>query len=374
MELSGSNNNTFMTTHQEAASGVTKDVTNAPSTSNNAGILLDWTLFDGLNMFVSKKMFSTLESLGENGTRIVMEQTVSDVMFAYFGIIQLKKMVLVLQDAVDLSMQRKRIAEAKLSLGAGSNLMLLQSTVDLNADSTALIQQITSLKNTKADFNRILARDPAVSFDIMDSIRLIRILHYDSLLIRSLSQNTEIIAARLDQYLSSLCIRDAQSDRYPTLNLTGGYNYNEFRSQTGYIAYNRSFGPSIGLTLSYNLFDGMNVNRTIRNARISLNSSDVALQDAESSLRTSLLKRYNEYRLNLEIIRMQLSNVKIAKENVDVAFEKYKLGSLNDVELREIQKKLIEAQYELILSRFEAKRAEIDLLRLSGSLLKTSFF
>ena len=211
-----------MTTHQEAASGVTKDVTNAPSTSNNAGILLDWTLFDGLNMFVSKKMFSTLESLGENGTRIVMEQTVSDVMFAYFGIIQLKKMVLVLQDAVDLSMQRKRIAEAKLSLGAGSNLMLLQSTVDLNADSTALIQQITSLKNTKADFNRILARDPAVSFDIMDSIRLIRILHYDSLLIRSLSQNTEIIAARLDQYLSSLCIRDAQSDRYPTLSLTGG--------------------------------------------------------------------------------------------------------------------------------------------------------
>jgi outer membrane protein TolC len=363
-----------MTTHQEAASGVTKDVTNAPSTSNNAGILLDWTLFDGLNMFVSKKMFSTLESLGENGTRIVMEQTVSDVMFAYFGIIQLKKMVLVLQDAVDLSMQRKRIAEAKLSLGAGSNLMLLQSTVDLNADSTALIQQITSLKNTKADFNRILARDPAVSFDIMDSIRLIRILHYDSLLIRSLSQNTEIIAARLDQYLSSLGIRDAQSDRYPTLSLTGGYNYNEFRSQTGYIAYNRSFGPSIGLTLSYNLFDGMNVNRTIRNARISLNSSDVALQDAESSLRTSLLKRYNEYRLNLEIIRMQLSNVKIAKENVDVAFEKYKLGSLNDVELREIQKKLIEAQYELILSRFEAKRAEIDLLRLSGSLLKTSFF
>jgi outer membrane protein TolC len=118
----------------------------------------------------------------------------------------------------------------------------------------------------------------------------------------------------------------------------------------------------------------MNVNRTIRNARISLNSSDVALQDAESSLRTSLLKRYNEYRLNLEIIRMQLSNVKIAKENVDVAFEKYKLGSLNDVELREIQKKLIEAQYELILSQFEAKRAEIDLLRLSGSLLKTSFF
>ena len=90
----------------------------------------------------------------------------------------------------------------------------------------------------------------------------------------------------------------------------------------------------------------------------------------EQEVRLNLLKLYNEYLSNLQIVKMQLTNVDVATENVNVAFEKYKLGSINDIELREIQKKLIEAQYQLILSSFQAKQAEIGLYRLSGELLE----
>jgi len=368
--LNGNNNNTYLTTHQETTSGTTKDLSNAPSNNLNAGIALNWTLFDGLNMFVSKKMFDILDDLGQNGTRLVVEQTVQEIMLGYYGIIQLKKMVMVREQAVDLSMQRKRIAEAKLLLGAGSNLMLLQSTVDLNADSTALIQQITSLQNTKTDFNRLLARDPQWLFDIADSIQLADTLQFDTLLAQALRQNAQLIAARYNLSYAGQSVRQAQSARYPTLSLTGAYNYSELRSQTGFLAYNRSYGPSFGFNLSYTLFDGMNINRTISNAKILLNSGETELKDAESFLKTSLVKIFTQYRASLEIIRMQLSNVRVARENVDVAFEKYKLGSINDVELREIQKKLIEAQYELLLSQYEARKAEVELLRMSGNLLK----
>jgi len=369
LTLNGANNNSFQTTHQETASGSTKDVVNAPSMTFNAGIALSWTLFDGFNMFVSKKMLGTLEDLGQTGTRIVMEQTIQDIMLTYYGIIQQKKMVLVRKQAVDLSLQRKRIAEAKLSLGAGSNLMLLQSTVDLNADSTALIQQITALNNSRTDFNRLLAREPATRFDIQDSISLRDTLILDTLLKQALAQNTVLIDARYRLQYAGLEVRQMQADRYPAVNLTGGYNYNELHSQTGYLTFNQSHGFSIGVNLSMNLFDGMNVNRRIRNARILLNSSETELQDAELRLKADLIKIYDQYLTNLEIIRMQLSNVRVAGENVDVAFEKYKLGSINDIELREIQKKLIEAQYELLLSQFEAKKAEVELIRISGNLL-----
>jgi outer membrane protein TolC len=67
---------------------------------------------------------------------------------------------------------------------------------------------------------------------------------------------------------------------------------------------------------------------------------------------------------------MQLANVEVARENVNIAFEKYKLGSINDIELREIQQKLIDAEYQLISSQFEAKKAEVEIDRLSGELLK----
>jgi len=369
LTLGATQNNTISTTHQEQFSGVTKDISNAKNNTLNVGLQLNWTLFDGLNMFVSKKMLGVLEELGENGTRIVVEGTVSDIILSYYGIIQLGKLVRVAQDAVDLSMQRRRIAEAKLSLGAGSQLMLLQSTVDLNADSTRLIQQKTTLANARITFNRLLARDVATPFAIRDSIRLNEPGAYDSILITSLKQNSRLIAARLNQDLMRLGVRQSQSDRYPQLNFTAGYSYNTLNSQTGFLQYNQSYGPSYGFNLSYTLFNGFNVNRAIKNARILMNSGDVELQDAKEDLCASLQKEYNQYCSNLEVVRLQLSNVVVANENVTIAFEKYKLGSINDIELREIQKKLIDAEYELISAQFEAKKAEVELSRLSGSLL-----
>ncbi|MEI7896243.1 MAG: TolC family protein [bacterium] len=374
LDLNASQNNTISTTHQEQFSGTVKDVANGKSNTLNVGAQLNWTLFDGLNMFVSKKMLGVLEDLGENGTRIVVEGTVSDISLTYYGIIQMKKLVRVARDAVDLSMQRKRIAAAKVSLGSGSQLMLLQSTVDLNADSTRLIRQLVILANTHADLNQLLARDPATPFEIHDSILLGLPRPYDTILAEASRQNSQLIAARLNQSLSSLGVRQAQSDRYPRLNLTAGYNYGTLSSQSGFLQYNRSYGPSYGLTLTYSLFNGFNVNRAVKNAKILMNSGEIEVQDAMLVLQTNLYKIHREFLANLEIVKMQLANVEVAGENVNIAFEKYKLGSINDIELREIQQKLIDAEYQLISSQVEAKKAEVELDRLSGELLKKPGF
>lgn len=367
--LTGVQLSTISTTHQQQFSGVTKDVSNAQSNSFNAGVQLNWTLFDGMNMFVSKKMLGTMEDLGENGTRIVVEGIVSDIILTYYSIVQVGKLVRVAQDAVDLSMQRKRIALAKLSLGSGSQLMLLQSTVDLNADSTNLIKQLASLANTKADFNRLLAQDVTTPLFIQDTIILNTPFQYDSLLRKALIQNSAIISARMNQEIARLGIKEAQSNLYPKLGFNANYSYNLQNSATGFLQFNRSYGPSFGFNLSYNIFNGFNVSREIKNAKIYLNSGEIEVKDNEQDIHLSLVKLYNDYRSNLEIVRMQLTNVDVAKENVNVAFEKYKLGSINDIELREIQQKLIDAEYQLILSTFDAKRAEIGLYRLSGQLL-----
>jgi outer membrane protein len=370
LELNASQNNTISTTHQEQFSGTVKDVSNGKSNALNVGAQLNWTLFDGLNMFVNKRMFGVLEELGENGTRIVLEGTVSDICLSYYSIVQLKKLVRVAQDAVDLSMQRKRIAGAKVSLGAGSQLMLLQSTVDLNADSTRLIRQLVMLANARADFNQLLCREPATPFEINDSILLNVPKPYDSLLTEALKQNSRLTAVRLNQDLTRLGVRQAQAGRYPQLNFNAGYGYSTLNSQSGFLQYNQSYGPSYGLSLTYNLFNGFNVNRAVKNAKILMNSGEIEVEEAGLTLKNSLFKIHQEFNANLEIVKMQLANVGVARENVSIAFEKYQLGSINDIELREIQQKLIDAEYQLISSQFEAKKAEVELDRLSGELLK----
>jgi outer membrane protein TolC len=118
------------------------------------------------------------------------------------------------------------------------------------------------------------------------------------------------------------------------------------------------------------LFDGFNTGRNIRNADIGVGSADLKLKETELDLRTTLFSTYENYRMNLAIIRLETSNCKAAKTNVEVAVEKYKLGSISDLELREIQVKYIDAQFQLVLAQYRAKSAETELLRMTGGLLK----
>jgi outer membrane protein len=368
LNLSGTQNNLITNTYQETFSGTVKDINGATNRTLNAGVQLTWTLFDGMSMFVNKDMLNEWEDMGQIEARMTIEATVSNIILAYYGIIQQERLVLVMQDAANLSLERKKIMEARVSIGSGSGMALLQSTVDLNTDSINLIQAQASVQQSRAEFNHLLALGPDIPFNLDDSIVLNHSLSYDSLLASARSQNNEILIARNNLDLSTLTLKSEQSYRYPKLNFNAGYNYSQLQSETGYAKYSQNLGPSFGLTLTYPLFDGFNVNRNIKNARIGINSSENQLQETDLTVQTELFRLWIDYLTNLNVVRIELINQDVARENVDIAFEKYRLGTISDIDLRETQKKYIDAQYELLLSQFQAKRAEIELLRVSGEL------
>jgi outer membrane protein TolC len=368
--LSATQNNTITTTHQEMFNGDVKDINNAHNSTLNAGVLLTWTLFDGFSMFTNKSTLNVLEQMGDTEARLTIENTVSAIINNYYGIIQQQKMIQVLRDAVGLSLQRKQIAEAKLALGSGSQLTLLQSTVDLNSDSTDLLREMASLQGIKADLNRLLGRDPEIACHVVDTIILNNDLSYGTLLEKARSQNAELRIADQNKELSLLSLKNARSQRYPSLTFQAGYNYNKLNSQTGFLQFNRSLGPSYGVTASYPIFNGFNISREIRNATIELSNSENQFLDTELDVHNNLFKLYIAYTSNIQVVRLQTVNQDVARENVNVAFEKYRLGAISDIDLRETQKKFIDAQYQLLLSQFQSKQAEVELLRISGELVK----
>jgi outer membrane protein len=371
IEANAGQNYTISTTNSKYLTGAEKNVQNATGKNFNAGVVLDWTLFDGFRMFISKDMLETLDAMGQTQARIAVESTIGQIIITYFGIVQEKKLVQALREAAQLSLDRKRIADAKISIGSGSKLMLLQSTVDLNTDSTRLLKEITALKNLKADLNLLIGREPEIFFDVTDTINLTHVISYDDLLTKTLTGNAELMMARNDQYMAELAVKNARSDRYPRLSFSGGYSYAQLNSQSGFLEYNKAYGPNYGFTLSYRLFDGFNINRNIKNAEIESGSSIVRFRQTDIDIRSQLYKMYNEYLLNLDVVALEKTNRAVAKENVEVALEKYKLGSISDIDLREIQNKYLDSQYQLLLSEFQAKQAEIQLMRISGDLYQS---
>ncbi len=345
-----------------------QEVEGAKSTSTSAGAQLDWTIFDGLRMFTSYERLKELESLGKQEARLTIEQTVSQIIAAFYNIVQLKKSYSVLENTVEISQERIRIAETQRDLGSGSEYDLIQARADLNADSAALIRQEVALNDAKILLNEILARNVQQQFDVSEDILLREQLTYVDLEQKSLTNNLELSVARTNQEIAELEAKEIKSERYPEISVNLGYSYGKSELGSGFLEFSESDGINYGISASVDLFDGFNLNRRVANAKIALKNSELALDQQRKQVEGGLSRAYQNYANALKLVDLESKNLKYAEQSVDIALERFRLGTINSIELREAQRTLISAENRLIQAQYEAKVAETELLRLSGQL------
>jgi len=75
------------------------------------------------------------------------------------------------------------------------------------------------------------------------------------------------------------------------------------------------------------------------------------------------------YRNNLELSNLEEDNLEAARDNYEIAMERYRLGELSGIELREAQNNLLGAEERLLQAQFNTKLCEISLLQISGQIL-----
>jgi outer membrane protein len=350
------------------------DATNKQSTSLTAAATVDWTLFNGMAMFTSKAQLAELEKMGDNDLRMMIENTVASVIMNYYALVQFKQMEAVLQQAIQLSLERKRLAEMKLRLGSGSELDLLQAIVDMHADSSTLILQQNQVRTVKVEINKLMVRDVETDFEVANEIPYSDTLKYHSIVQQTIAQSPQMMAARYNARLAMLDVRQARSVFYPVVGVFGGYSYTGSNSQAGLVSDNTSYGLNYGATVTLNLFNGLNNINNLKNAKLMSENADLTAKQTELNLRGDVAQLYDDYRTALMLVGFETDNVRIARENTAIAFEKYNLGAMTDIDLRTTQQKLLDAERRLLTAQYEAKNREIELRVISGSLMKNLGF
>lgn len=368
LDVTGARTISINNSHAEYFDGRVRDVPKAQTNNQSAGIQLSWTIFDGMNMFIQRDKLNELEQLSNTQLRGVIENTVAQVSRVYYDIAVQQKILDLYHEALKISTQRKEFAKARLDLGSGSQLTFLQATVDMNADSANYMKQLAVVKNSVSDLNLLLCRDLKTPVLVEKNIPVEQTLLYDDLWNKVQTQSPDLQEARSAINLASLATRELKTTRLPRLSLNTGYSYSKSQSDVGVFTSNRNVGFSAGLTLNYNIFNGFTNNQKLKVARI---REESAVQDAELqklTLEADLQQIYTDFTTNLRLVSFEKENMQFARLNWDIAQEKYKLGALNDVELRETQKKLFDAENRLLQSLFKCKSAEIELKRISGQL------
>jgi len=369
LQASANQGGSMTSSQQEYFNGSVNDQSNAISRSSSSGVTLNWTLFDGFQMFATRTKLSELNDLSSREARRVVENTVTDIVNEYYNIVRQLQRLQVRRDALEISRARLEIARSKQELGSGSGLEVMQARADLNADSSALKRQQVSLANAKTALNELLARDLALEFQVVDSIPLQSQMPLADLRERLYRQNSELRQAEIRHRVDQLQLREIQAERYPELSLNLGYDFSRSRSESGFLKSNRSTGYNVGLSATVSLFNGFNVNRRVQNAHIRAQNSQYRLLDVRNRLESRLRQVYERYQSSLELVELERENVGVARQTVEIAREKYQLGTITPLELREAQNAFIEAENRLVDARYEAKSAELQLLQLSGQIL-----
>jgi outer membrane protein len=329
---------------------------------------LDWTLFDGLRMFSNYRRLGEIERLGETLSTVEVENTISDIIRAYYEIVRQEKLLDVLENSVEISEERYSIAQTKRELGSGSEYELLLARSDLNADRAELIRQQVILNNLRLDLIRILDLDSDSEFAVADDIELSDLMTLDTLYPMFTENNRQIEAARIRTSISDLELRDTRRERLPEVSLNAGYTFSREETRNNFLLLDRTDGFYVGVTARFNIFDGFNTNRRVQTAKIRNKNEEIRLNEQLKDLEIFFLSEFKNYESAIDLIELENENLQLAEDALEIALEQFRLATITSVELRETQNILINTENRLIDAQFEAKISETELMRLSGIL------
>ena len=337
----------------------------------DVGVDLNWTIFDGFNISTTYKQLKLLEEQGKTNTRIALEDFIANLAAEYYNFVQQKIRMKNLLYAVRLSKERLRIVEARYHIGNFSRLDYQQAKVDFNADSAQYMKQQELLHTSRINLNELMANED------VDQLILIRdtlidvnsTLDFDELWNATLSVNASLLKAEQNTLLAQMDYKKANSRNYPYLKLNAGYGYTFNKYDVNSYSRRGNLGFSGGLTIGFNIFDG-NRRRERRNASLAIKNARLQRDELELQLRADLSNLWQAYRNNLELLNLERQNLVAARDNHEIAMERYMLGDLSGIEMREAQKSLLDAEERILTAEYNTKLCEISLLQISGKVTK----
>ena len=362
------NNNTILKTKQTQANGNEIEIDGAKNLNLNTGVGLEWTIFDGFRMFARYNQLKEIQKLGETELKLNVLTKVSEVYDTYFILVNQQHLIRSLDSIIVVSEFRLKTAQTRFTIGKASKLEVLNAEVDYNADVSAKIRLNEQYAISKIALNQLLVRPSDTDFSVTDVILIDETLKLNDLLSLAQEQNPELQLQYINKKIQEYELKQVKSARYPSLSLSTGYNLIRQESPFGFVTQSTGQNFNYGFTASINIFDGFNQNRNERTSKIQLENTQLLIDRQKQTVTAQISSIYQSYLSNLALLEMEQKNEKIARQNLEITLDKFKIGTISPVEFRTAQVNYANAVIRLTNAELLAKQTEISLKEIAGNL------
>ena len=371
LSATGSYSGSLSSTDYNYKDGSSSSTRNVLDHTMNAQLRADWTVFDGFSIQATRDRLEELHNQGTIQTRVTIEDYIANLTSEYYNLVRQTIHLKNLEYAAALSKERLRITSERYDMGGNSRLDMQQAQVYFNSDSTKSLKQHESVASANIRINRLMSNQDLRSVHVAadTAINLLTGLDYESLYEDMMKTNSSLLRAESNRSIAQLDRRTVQARNYPYLKLNAAYGltHNIYGNST--YTDRTNWGPSFGATIGINLITGKQRVQE-RNARLDELTADITIDQLELQLRANLDDFWQAYQNNLMLLELQEQNLKTAQETMQIAQERYLLGNLSGIEMREAQKSLLDAEESLLQVQYDTKVCEISLLQISGRIMQ----
>lgn len=346
------------------------EINDATFQTLNAGINLNYVLFDGLGRINNLRKLHLERDLSETQLRFTIENSLLQVFNTYYNAARQWHQLRVDREALDLSQRRYQRTKAAYELGGGRRLDMLNAEVDLNTDSITYLNARRDYEKSLRQLNLLLNFPMDTTVQVDTGVVIDFELNFNALRTAALENNAALVQAEFNREISKKEISIARSNYMPEVSANGGYNYVRNENDGGFLLFSEQQGWQAGISVRWNLFNGYRTATEVQSAQIRLEQDEIAREQAQDQLELDLANAWIDYQTNISILKTQERNLGVAKLNFERSQQAYDLGQINSSQLREAQLNYIRAQQIIIDLRFILKAAEIDLRRIAGDLIQ----
>ena len=367
VQMSGSGNTGKSTIYQKLSSGTINNYPSQSTTTLNVGTELDWTLFYGGKMFVTKSKLAEIESLGAIQFKDKVLQTQFDVIAAYYDVVRQKQQLNSINEVINYNRERVKIIQAGVNAGYYIKTDLLQSQIDLNVFlENAINQQLTVNKALK-NLNLLLGQDYANEFEVADSIPL-DYTPDKALLIDQLNKtNTNILLSQKQIDIAMLALKENKTAYLPKVNFKAGYYFSQTINSVGSTLENQAYGPQVGGSVAIPLFSAGENKRKVAAAKLDVQSAKYNHENVKLLIKTELENALSDFDNQQQLLKIERENYTLAKENLEISLQRLSHGETTSLEVHLAQESFIQSFTRLTNFEYNLKISESKLKQLVAS-------
>lgn len=334
-------------------------ILNTSTQSVSTGLSSSLTLFNGKANLANISQAKLNRQASELDLARTRETVVFTVLSNYLNLIAQQELLGVRQSALAAQDTLERQVQEFVNAGTRSIADLYQQQASVASARLAVVEAERAVELAKVDLIQTLKLDPAGAYEFtappLDSAGpRPRSLDLTSMFQRALQQRRDVDALQSRLQASETGVRAAGATAWPTVSLSVGYNsnYASTASASFLNQLDQRRGGSIGLNLSFPIFDRFSSRINVERAQIQQQNAEVALDNLRQEVGLQVRRAMLDNSSAQAQLVAALAQTRAADLALQAAQERYRAGAATLVEVTQARATSVQAASALVSARY----------------------